>query len=36
MQLYGRTIEALEDELIAGYEVGETPAEFVAGAFSSE
>ena len=34
MQLYSRTIEDLEDELIAGYEAGDSPAEFIAGVFA--
>lgn len=32
-RLYGRTLDGLEDELVAGYSVGDTPAEFCAGVF---
>jgi hypothetical protein len=32
--LYGHSLEDLELELIAGWEVGDTPAEFLAGVFS--
>jgi hypothetical protein len=34
-ELYGRTLEVdLEDDLVAGHSVGDTPAEFVVGLFS--
>ena len=33
-EMYGRTLEAeLEDDLVAGHSVGDTPAEFVVGVF---
>jgi hypothetical protein len=35
-KLYGRTVDDLEDELDAGYSVGDTPAEFLAGVFGDE
>jgi hypothetical protein len=34
-EMYGRTLELeLEDDLVAGYSVGDTPAELVVGVFS--
>jgi hypothetical protein len=33
--LYGQTIDGLEEELAAGYAVGDTPAEFCAGVFTN-
>jgi hypothetical protein len=32
--LYGHSLVNLEEELVAAYEVGDTPAEFLAGIFT--
>lgn len=36
IELYGRNLGDLGEELIAGWYVGDTPAEFVAGVFAPE